>query len=340
MSTATASGDTANQVIDEVLAAIRSGVAEALGMLVGKGLTAQGGDLQVGDRASLLGGLQEQQAVAVGAFDKDYAGQLIRFLVTARDATTLSGHLMMHPDEIIEEHRGAGTLEGEALETYAEVVNVLCSGVDGILRERFGDKIVLRAKEHAVLDPKAPDNDVVADGPYVGYWFELGIANYPPGRALILLEPSTAEQWNGGPITAASDCAHGVPEIPIRGRMAAFLVDGDCVGTVRDACRRSGLELDRHPKTAIPNPAAHVGDVVLLEVPPGDTKRFDWCRRLKAFDAKYRVVLILRHPTRSNVTQGFMANADMIVGLPLTDVELAQRLEPLLGAPATEQATD
>ncbi|MEE9125961.1 MAG: hypothetical protein V3U11_02370, partial [Planctomycetota bacterium] len=161
--------------------------------------------------------------------------------------------------------------------------------------------------------------------------------------ALVVFDQRTAEELNGAPLEVEGDAASGsavpeheeeeedIPEAPIRGQLAAFLAAPKSLRTVRRSCRRQGLELHRFSSTDIPNPAAHKDQLVLIEIPVGEDRRFDWAKRLKdRLDDDVTVVLLLHSPSRRRVVQGCMAKADTIVAWPCTEPQLSAKLDALL----------
>ena len=72
--------------------------------------------------------------------------------------------------------------------------------------------------------------------------------------------------------------------------------------------------------------------ILLLDIPAGEDRQFDWCKRIKDFGANTKVVLLLHHPSRSRVTQAFLAKADAILGLPCDEPKLSQKLASVLEA--------
>ena len=86
---------------------------------------------------------------------------------------------------------------------------------------------------------------------------------------------------------------------------------------------------------------------VTLDVPPGEERRFDWCRRIKDLSETTKVVVLLQHASRQRVTQAFLSRADAIVGFPCEEPQLSQKLDQLLadlcngpsdGAPSDDDA--
>jgi CheY-like chemotaxis protein len=114
------------------------------------------------------------------------------------------------------------------------------------------------------------------------------------------------------------------------------VIQSDVLRVLRLSCRRVGLELTRHGRGEIPNPAAHRNEIVVLDVPPGEDRRFDWCRRIKDLSETTRVMLLLHHPSRQRVTQAFLSRADAILGFPCEEPQLSQKLEQLTPEPTTE----
>ncbi|MEE9125527.1 MAG: hypothetical protein V3U11_00145 [Planctomycetota bacterium] len=109
-------------------------MAQSLGALVDRPLEMRAGDsMQIMDKRKWLDTLDKPRGLIRGGLDQDYDGKSLCFLFDIREAITLSCCLMMSPEDVIQERRDGGTLEGEDLEAFGEVGNVLCSGVDDVL---------------------------------------------------------------------------------------------------------------------------------------------------------------------------------------------------------------
>ena len=121
-----------------------------------------------------------------------------------------------------------------------------------------------------------------------------------------------------------------IPEAPICGKLATYLFDQESLSTIRMSCRRVGLELEAHSRTDIPNPSAHRGHVVIIEIPPAEEKRFQWIARLKKHPHDINVVLLLQHPSRPQVVHGVATEADVILGVPFTEPQLSKKLAELV----------
>ena len=212
-----------------------------------------------------------------------------------------------------------------------------------------------------MVKPGVDPDGVLDDGAVVVNEFSLQVGDYPATKGYMVVDLATAEAWNKGPLvdaeespprTAAEPAAQpggsriedpvleAIPAAPIRGTVAAFVAQPEVLRTLRYSCRRTGLDLRRHGKGEIPNPAAHRGEIVVIDVPPGDDRHFDWCRRIKDFSAETRVVLLLHHPSRPRVTQAFLCKADVIMGFPCDEAQLSQKLDGLLETAPPDEDED
>ena len=340
------SGTASSAKIDRLLGAMLSSGCESLQTLVSHDVKATPVSTTLIEPDELLGLIGSDHAVARGNLDRDFADQMVRVVLSAGNATALAGFMMMSPDDVVEERFKTGTLEGEELETYSEVANVLYSSFDSVLRERVTGDIVVRALDHGLVKPGFDGDSLLGTSTLVAFAFTFEVATLGESTGWILLELKTADIWNEGPIVAEEDddpaaqegtaaTEDDIPAAPIQGNLTAYVTDAEILGELRLSCRRVGLELDRRARTEVPNPAEHRQGIVLMDVPAGDTRRFEWCKRLKAYNPEVQVVLMIHHPSRSRVLQGFLAKADVITGWPIDEPELSQKLAPLLESVAT-----
>lgn len=334
-----------------LFAMLTNSIGETLGSLVGRELAVRPGDVGLLDAEALLATFEKPFAVARGALDKGFAGKTLYTLFEAPDAIAMAGMLMMTPDDVIQQRRAKGTIEGEDAEAFGELGNVLYSGMGNVLRENV-QNVDIRLQDHGVVKPGLDPNGLLAAGPLVAITFRMKVGEYPESTGFLVVDLETAEAWNKAPLETNSadapaaapagptkaapaglrleeDGLQDIPAAPIRGTLAAFLVQADVFRVLRRSCRRVGLELRRHGRGEIPNPAAHKNEIVLLDVPPGEERRFEWCRRIKEFGATTKVVLLLHHPSRQRVTQAFLSRADAIVGFPCEEPQLSQKLDAL-----------
>lgn len=344
----------------KLFAMLAGSMGETLGSLVSKPIVVRPGEPTLVDVDDWVAALPRSAAVARGALDKGYAGKSFLTVVDVPDAIAMAGLLMMTPDHVIEQRRAAGVLEGEDAEAFGELGNVLYSGLGNVLREQVGN-IDVRFQDHGVVKPGLDKDGVLGVGKLAVFPFTLKVGNLPETQGALAVDVATGEAWNKAPLEpagadtptgaddAGKDAAAGlrgdddglesIPQAEIRGALAAFLADPDVLRTLRKSCRRVGLELRRHGRGEIPNPAAHRNEIVVLDVPLNEERRFDWCKRIKEFAPTTKVALLIHHPSRPRVTRAFLSKADVILGYPCDEAQLSARLtallEPAPEAPAT-----
>ena len=275
----------------KLFAMLAGSMGETLGSLVNKPITVRPAEPTVVDVDAYVAALPKAAAVARGALDKGYAGKKFVALVEVPDAIAMAGLLMMTPDHVIEQRRATGVLEGEDAEAFGELGNVLYSGLGNVLREQVGN-VDIRFQDHGVVKPGLDKDGVLGVGNLVVFPFALKVGNLAETQGALAIDFETAEAWNKAPLESAAagaDAAaaeaqkeaaaaraadeeglESIPQAEIRGALAAFLADTDVHRLLRKSCRRVGLELRRHGRGEIPNPAAHRNEIVLLDVPFDD----------------------------------------------------------------------
>src|SRR5688572_23773141 len=122
-------------------------IPETLGSLIGRELVILPGELEITTKEELTAQLSKSHAIVRGALDKDFAGRVLHTLIEVQDALAMTGLLMMTPEEVIEERRKRGVLEGEDLEAFGELGNVLCSGFGNVLRANVAN-VDIRLLDH------------------------------------------------------------------------------------------------------------------------------------------------------------------------------------------------
>lgn len=334
----------------KLFALLSSAIGETLGSLVNKPITVRPVEPEVKEVDAFLADLPRPCAVARGALDKGFAGKSFLTLFEIPDAIAMAGLLMMTPEDVVGQRRTKGVIEGEDAEAFGELGNVLYSGLGNVLRERIGN-IDVRYQDYGVVKPGVDKDGILGGEPLLVYGFRMKVGEYPESTGAIAIDKATAELWNKGPLEIGSadaaaapakeaapstttriddDGLESIPAAPIRGTLAAFVLQSDTYRTLRRSCRRVGLELRRHGRGEVPNPAAHKNEIILLDVPPGEERRFDWCRRIKEITETTKVVVLLHHPSRQRVTQAFLSKADVILGFPCEEAQLSQKLGALM----------
>lgn len=326
----------------QLCTALASAAADTIGSLVGHPTEARPTELTIADAASLLDRMDRPCALVRCTLDQDPPGRWVMPMFEVADACAMAGMLLMTPDDVVAQRRTAGVLEGEDAEAFAEIGNAIGSAIGNVLREAdLADGFSVLG--HGIVGPHADPQGLLPGGPLVVCRLTLQLGPLPTSTAALLIDRPLAETWNQAPLVATDGAAmprpgngphqaeslEDIPAAPLRGTLNAYLALADCLPVLRRSCRRVGLDLRRHQRTEIPNPAAHRGEIVLLDVPAGEERRFEWCRRIKDFDKTTRVVLVLHRPSRARVAQAFLSQADLILGLPLDEHVLSQKLDSL-----------
>jgi CheY-like chemotaxis protein len=313
-------------------------IAQRLATSIGDALSDGGASVQARplalrrwERSALLQRVDAPHAVLSATLGGELDGATLTVLLRGSDIATL-GHLGRgSPAESIEEARQRGTLEAADLEYVAELGARMFPLLDTALRESADFPVGVTLRSHGSLAPGEDATDMLASGDVVALEVALKLDTCADSKGFLVLDAASAERLNGGPL-ALADGDDEIPQAPIIGRLAAFLADGSLLREVHRSCRRVGLELRRHGRREIPNPAAHRGDVVLIDVPVGEERRLDWCQRLKGYDPDIRVMVLLHHPSRSRVLRAFKSRADAIVGCPISEAALSPKLATLVAS--------
>lgn len=182
-----------------LFAMLTSAIGETLGSLVGRELVIRPGEVEVLDSESLVGALQKTCAVARGALDKGFAGKTLYTVFEAPDAVAMAGMLMMTPDDVIQQRRAKGNIEGEDAEAFGELGNVLCSGMGNVLREALGN-IDIRLQDHGVIKPGLDKDGMLPGGAIVALTFKLKVGDFRnrPGTSSPISKPrkrGTRGRW-------------------------------------------------------------------------------------------------------------------------------------------------
>lgn len=316
---------------------LANSASEAIGSLIGRELILEPTELSLTTGDKILRSLGTSHAAVRGSLGQEDSGSSFLTLVEIADARVMAGMIMMTPDEIIEQNRDQGTLEAEELAAFGELGNVLCAGLGDTLREAVPN-VDIRLRDHALIAADEDSNGFLEPGPLACCRLEIKVGEYPAGTAFFVLDQATAEEWNKGPLAGASagaaaaagEDADDLNDGPVRGIVNSYGTSTAAMKLLRGCCRHLGLELRRHSPAQIPNPAAHPGEIVLIDVPSYDERRIEWCRRIKDYGSTTKVALLLHRPCRSLVKKAYLSKADIILGLPIDEKQMASKLELLI----------
>ncbi len=250
--------------------------------------------------------------------------------------TSFARHL---PDAQALANRNTGEWTADDENSFPMIANTILECCEQSLREHSNRETSLEIGSFEVLAKGVdPDASVFGDSALLMVPLSWRVGEFAEERGAILFPLEAAEALNDEPLRFVARDDDGDEEdiepAPIRGKLAAYVAHADVIKVVRRACRRVGLECDRRPSSEVPNPSAFEDTIVLIEIGPGDERRFDWCRRLKIAGSALQVVLLLKEPTRRSVALAFRAAADTVLGFPTRERQLSIRLEELLELPA------
>ncbi|PIE22919.1 MAG: hypothetical protein CSA62_10100 [Planctomycetota bacterium] len=274
-----------------------------------------------------------------GQFDKEMAGT-VRIFSPLADSLAFAGYLRMLPDEVVGQNCKAGEWSDDDDEAMKEVGNVLFSALDEVFSGATTKNSNIRIDNIEPVEFKLKSEPMdIEPETYVVSEFSCKVADFDANQAWLLIPLEAAEELNGTPLEfAEASCGtidDDIEDAPVRGELVAYLNDVNIQRTVRRACRRSGLSFNKRPRNEVPNPAAHNGKIVLLEIDADSGKRFDWCKRLKISNQEVHVVILLLRPNKLMVATAFKAKADCIVGWPIEETLLAEKLSLVFEAAQT-----
>lgn len=291
--------------------------------------------------------LDDNLSVMRGALEQPVAGGEVLFGFDPAGAVTLAAGVMSTPRSVLQQQLEEGLPEWYD-EALAEIGNVLCSGVNRVLRRRLDTAVGLRFRDSASVRPGFDQFDILGQGEKVIFDYVLQIEDHPKSHACVILDAEVAEIWNGG--VPACDQAGSMPATPpatdhgLRPsglapdarRLSALIVGGDTASIVQACAARLGLEFSSRTGSDVSSPAARHGDLVVIEIPVGEDKRFEWARRIKEQFDGIVVVLLIHEPSRARVIQGCMTMADTVVAWPSMEPQLFEKLAAAMAKSAIQ----
>lgn len=129
--------------------------------------------------------------------DRDATGFLFAQL---SDAIILGGTLIMLPEEQISEQVAKSAFDGEAVDAYGEVANILCGALTQVFLDRYPKKLRFVRTETEVLIPTKldPESDQpFPDGDYYLASFAISMAGYDLHRLSLLFPAAVFDLYPG-----------------------------------------------------------------------------------------------------------------------------------------------
>jgi hypothetical protein len=335
-------------VIDTIMATL----VDSLGSVVVQPIIATpAGEITCVDRDEWLESISNSRVVVRGQLGGPHEGHSLHIVFDIVDAITLSDHMMLTSDEVVDADRDALTFEQEHHESFAEVSNIVCSGINTMMRREVGPREGLRVSEFATIRPNYDPSQVLGRGAALVCDFNLRIGNYPETQIVVVIDHEVAQAWNGetplfvfgDDLTSSDEMAHEglgatgtIAEKSRRTTLSTFTTSPELAALIQKCGQVLDLKIQRHARTDIPNPAAHRDEIVLIEIPVGEEKRFEWARRLKQYHRDLPLALLIHEPSRPRVVQGLLTRANVILAWPSGESQLLAKLEPLIEIHSTE----
>jgi hypothetical protein len=139
--------------------------------------------------------------------DRDGCGYLF---VQIPDAIILGGTLIMLPEDQIAEQVEKFAFEGESVDAYGEIANILCGGLTQVFLDRYPKQLRFVRTETEVLVPTKLDPDADEPFPEGDYYlasFSIGLEGYQLNRMSLLFPGEIFDLYPGQVDTVATDPA-------------------------------------------------------------------------------------------------------------------------------------
>lgn len=220
----------AKKLTDVIFRTTINQLGDEISALLGKELVCNDVKLQLVKKAEFFAEhCMEKSAMSLMKITGDREGTGFLFAQLA-DAIILGGTLIMLPEDQISEQAAKALFEGESVDAYGEVANIICGGLTQVFLDRYPKKLRYVRTETEVLVPTKLDPDADLPFPEGDYYlasFALGLDDYELNRMSLLfpaaifdLYPEQATAAPAGPTavreaaTAPVAAAAGSPAAP------------------------------------------------------------------------------------------------------------------------------
>ena len=277
-----------------------------------------------------------------GALSGDFEGG-VHFVAPMRSAIPLAGFLRELDEDAIAAQRDQESWSADDDKAIESAAQALFATLDDALKKSVADEVGCSFESVASFASAAELGDEqLGNEAFFAYPVFATVDPFGPQAAFLLLPHTACDKLNDKPLAFGDDedYEEDFEPAPITGTLCAYVSDVQALRKIRTSCLRVGLKLERRPKAEVPNPAAYSDQYVLIEIPPGQDRRFEWCRRLKELCPGVHVLILLVRATRFAVARAFQANADAVLPSPPSERALSQRLDALMNPPEAEDGDE
>ncbi len=200
----------AKKLTDVIFKATINQLGGEMGALLGKDLVCEDIQLEMVKKTSFFSDhCLEKSAMSLVKIsgDRDGCGYLF---VQIPDAIILGGTLIMLPEDLIAEQVEKFAFEGESVDAYGEIANILCGGLTQVFLDRYPKQLRFVRTETEVLVPSKLDpeaDEPFPEGDYYLASFSIGLEGYQLNRMSLLFPGEIFDLYPGQVDAVAADPA-------------------------------------------------------------------------------------------------------------------------------------
>ena len=169
--------------------------AAELGDLIGQTLTLQDISNRQGSRQEVF--TAPRQKFVLAAFDiKKGEGDPVYLYFDLDLAIELAGQLIMLPADEINAHKKKKELDGDLLDAFSEIANILSGVMNAVLQEAFPDRKMHFVKGKLDIFPAKSVDVPLSDGPITAYSAKVMVKDRSPGGFMFFFPHTLLSESN------------------------------------------------------------------------------------------------------------------------------------------------
>lgn len=195
--------------------------AAELGDLIGQTLTLQDISNRQGSRQEVF--TAPRQKFVMAAFDiKKGEGDPVYLFFDLDLAIELAGQLIMLPADEINAHKKKKELDGDLLDAFSEIANILSGVINAVLQEAFPDRKMHFVKGKLDIFPAKSANVPLSDGIMTAYSAKVTVKDSSPGGFTFFFPHSLLSEGDVGVKALedelSSETGSPTPELSVQGK--------------------------------------------------------------------------------------------------------------------------